>query len=76
MQSCVRVKELNLLQTSLIAKHIEKHKWYRHILTTQDGIANFITEYGGIIKDVFCECCPHHTICSVFLNEISCSGVN
>ena len=47
----------NLLKTEkyIIKKHIDEHKWFKHIKDKEEGIIDFINEYGWLMKEMYCK---------------------
>lgn len=63
-KSCHRIKELLNVEVPVIKKHLEAHKWFRHIPDESKGMIDFIEQYGWIMKDIFCSVCPDKNTCT------------
>ena len=53
-QHCIHVRELLDTEVAIIRKHLNRHKWFRHILDDELGMQDFIKEYGWIMKEMYC----------------------
>ena len=54
IKHCIHVRELLDAEISVIKKHIDRHKWFRHILDDNIGMNDFIKEYGWIMREMYC----------------------
>jgi len=52
IDKCESDKELSKIEFSIIKKHIKDHKWYNHIPTYSAAVADFLSKYGWIIKEL------------------------
>jgi hypothetical protein len=63
---CEHLSEFLSLQKDIIEKHLEKHKWFRHIENENDAAIDFIQNYGWIMRAVFCtHLCPMASGCNL-----------
>jgi hypothetical protein len=54
-------------QKELINRHLDKHKWYRGISEKTEGMLDFISRYGEILREFFCDtACPNSTTCESY----------
>ena len=51
---CDRVKKINTAQIKLIRKHLDQHKWFRHIQDDNTAAMSFIHEYADLMRDSYC----------------------
>lgn len=54
MSQCKHVKDINSAQIRLIRKHLEKHKWYRHLPDDDTAALSFVNEYATLMRDSYC----------------------
>ena len=52
ISKCESDEELSEIEFSIIKKHIKDHKWYNHIPTYSAAVADFLSKYGWIIKEL------------------------
>lgn len=45
---------LEWARQELIKKHLDKHKWYNHILDNQQAKQDFLQKFDWIIKEIIC----------------------
>jgi hypothetical protein len=43
---------LELAIQEIIRRHLDEHKWFRHIADPEEAKRDFINEFGGIIKEM------------------------
>ena len=41
-------------QLDVIQKHLDEHKWFRHIEDKGEAIISFIDDYGWLIRELYC----------------------
>jgi hypothetical protein len=51
---CSKLEDLLKAETNVIKKHIDKHKYFQHIPNYDDGVIDFISKYGFIMKELYC----------------------
>jgi len=66
VESCVKLQNLNRVQFLVISRHLEKHKWFRHIKDKNDALADFLKEFGPIMREIYCETCEESPECSPY----------
>ena len=65
-EGCTRLSKLLAVEVKVIRKHLSDHKWFRHIQNDEDAIANFIQEYGWLMREMYCNCvCESRAECSI-----------
>ena len=52
---CDHLKEFLAVELKLISEHLDKHAWYNKISDHNEALGDFITRYGGIIRELYCE---------------------
>jgi|GEM_PF-780599 len=51
-------------QMEILSRHIAEHKWCRGIADDQAGIADFLKEYGWLVRELYCGfACPKRHNC-------------
>jgi len=53
--TCIDLENLLKDEREVIEGHIDEHKWFHHISNKEDGIKDFIQEYGWIMKEMYCK---------------------
>lgn len=53
-QQCIQLGKFLKLERSIILKHIEDHKWCRHIEDHNMGVADFIDNFGWLMREMYC----------------------
>src|SRR5690606_14174217 len=43
---------LDQVMDEILARHLDAHKWYRHIADTEEAKRDFVNEFGGIIREM------------------------
>jgi len=67
--SCTHLREFLDSQIIVIETHIDRHKWFNHINDRDLAIADFITKYGWLMRDYYCNyICPESSGCMVKKN--------
>jgi hypothetical protein len=66
---CPMLSEFSKVQLKIIQKHLDSHKWLRHIEDKNIAVADFINLYAWLIREVFCESsCELRGCCEVRKN--------
>lgn len=66
---CDHADGLRSLTKQVIKKHLDRHKWFRHIKDKKAAIKDFMKSYEFIIDDMYCEnACPYRKSCSTALD--------
>ena len=58
--SCQRLSEFMKAQLEVVMKHLDEHKYLRHMDDKDEALASFIKDYGWLIREMYCS-----KICSV-----------
>lgn len=65
-ERCDHLIALMQVERSIITKHIDKHKWCRKIPDYNSGVADFIENYGWLMREMFCgHVCEHRQDCKM-----------
>ena len=65
-QHCDHLKEFLGLEKEIILRHIKAHKWFRHIGDYNEGVADFIENYGWLMRDMYCtSICQYRKECVI-----------
>lgn len=65
-KGCAELEKLLESERDIIEKHIDEHKWFRHIADKNEAVMDFINEYGWIMKEMYCKyVCKHKRKCEV-----------
>jgi len=51
---CVHLNELLEIQKNIIQKHLDEHKWFRHIPDEEQAKTDFIDQFGWIMRELYC----------------------
>jgi hypothetical protein len=62
---CLIAKQFNIVQAEVLAKHLDKHKWFRGIKDQMEAELDFVREFAPIERQVVCGVCIHHGNCLV-----------
>jgi len=61
---CRHLRELLESQREIIERHIDRHKWFRHIDDREAAISDFIEKFGWIMREFHCtQVCTDRTEC-------------
>ena len=61
-------------QRDVISKHLDEHKYLRHITDKNEALSSFIEDYGWLMKEMFCtRICERHLTCEIAIH-LSSSG--
>jgi|TARA_Y100000034_G_C6774925_1_gene345939 hypothetical protein len=64
MERCEHLREFLDLEVDVIRRHLDEHKWFRHIISENDGVKDFIESYGWLIREMYCTAiCADRDIC-------------
>ena len=65
-QQCQHLKEFVGMEREVILRHIQNHKWFRNIGDYNEGVADFIDNYGWLMRDMYCTAiCEHRETCKI-----------
>ena len=51
---CKQIRDILDAQIEIIERHIEKHKWFQQIPSTDEAVKDFIEKYGFIMREFYC----------------------
>ncbi|MCU0610615.1 MAG: hypothetical protein MUE60_02365 [Candidatus Eisenbacteria bacterium] len=61
---CRHLRELLESQREIIERHVDRHKWFRHIDSREAAISDFIEKFGWIMREFHCtQVCTDRTEC-------------
>ena len=61
-------------QMEIIKKHLEEHKYLRHMEDKTEALTSFINDYGWLIRELYCtKICALRPTCEIAM-ELSKSG--
>jgi len=61
-------------QRDIISRHLDEHKYLRHIDDKEEAVSTFIEDYGWLIREMYCvNICGKRTTCEI-ANKLSASG--
>ena len=66
MESCQHLDDLLKEQVKIIARHIDKHKWYKGITSQDKAVEDFIDKYAWIMREAYCDLCPTNQACKPY----------
>jgi len=63
---CVQLSVFLQVEREIIEKHIEDHKWFRKIADYNQGVADFIQNYGWLMREMYCShICKERANCAL-----------
>jgi hypothetical protein len=66
MDSCNHLDDILKTEIGLVKRHLERHKWYQHIENSEVATADFIKNYGFIMREMYCSnVCPNRNECEL-----------
>ena len=72
--SCQHLKDFMKAQLEVIGRHLDEHKYLRHMEDKNEALASFINDYGWIIREIYCtHVCELRDSCDI-ATELSRSG--
>jgi hypothetical protein len=72
--NCRRLKAFMTTQMDVVKKHLDEHKYLRHLTDKDEALASFITDYGWLIRELYCtRICEVRDTCET-ATELSGSG--
>jgi hypothetical protein len=71
---CQCLADFMKAQRDIIARHLEEHKYLRHIDDKEKAVGTFIEDYGWLIREMYCvNICNSRTTCEI-AQQLSASG--
>ena len=72
--SCQHLSEFMQTQLEVVRKHLDEHKYLRHIDSKEEALGSFISDYGWLIRELYCtRICELRHSCQIAA-ELSRSG--
>lgn len=63
---CVKLAVLMECQRDVIERHIDEHKWFKHIPDKDRGIMDFIRQYAWLMREMYCGyACEERNKCEI-----------
>jgi hypothetical protein len=73
-EKCDCLADFMKAQRDIISRHLDEHKYLRHINDREEAVGTFIEDYGWLMREMYCtRICNKRDTCSVAL-ELSSSG--
>ena len=73
-EKCDCLADFMKAQRDIISRHLEEHKYLRHIADREEAVSTFIKDYGWLMREMYCtKICSKKDNCPVAL-ELSASG--
>lgn len=70
-EKCNKLRELLECQTDIIKRHLDRHKWFNEISGENEGVADFITKYGWLMRELYCGySCQSRDNCNLKMKEV------
>ena len=64
--SCQHLSEFMKTQVEIMKKHLDEHKYLRHIEDKEEAMASFITDYGWLMREMYCtKICNKKSECDI-----------
>jgi hypothetical protein len=74
MNKCQHLAEFMKTQVEIVHKHLDEHKYLRKMTDKDEALASFISDYGWLIRELYCtRICKLHDGCEIAA-ELSSSG--
>ena len=72
--SCICLSDFMKTQIDVVKKHLDEHKYLRHIEDRNEALNSFIHDYGWLIRELYCtRICEKRFECKIS-SELSSSG--
>jgi hypothetical protein len=53
-------------EKEVIQRHLEEHKWLRHLEDKNEAVSSFIEDYGWLVRELYCsKICEQRKNCSI-----------
>lgn len=74
MNTCQYLAEFMRTQMDVIHKHLDEHIYLRKLETKDEALTSFISDYGWLIREMYCtRICEQRNTCTIS-TELSSSG--
>ena len=61
---CKHLRELADSQLAIIERHVDRHKWFRHIENREEAMLDFVEKFGWIMREFHCtQVCTDRSEC-------------
>jgi hypothetical protein len=71
---CECLKDFLKMETDVIQKHLEEHKWLRHLEDKNEAVSSFVADYGWLVRELYCtRICDKRADCKI-AEELSKDG--
>ncbi len=60
---CPELRRLLEVEVAIMRKHLDRHKWFRHLADDNEASLHFVHEYGWLMKEIYCACCKLSETC-------------
>lgn len=73
-KKCKHLSAFMRTQLDVVRKHLDEHKYLRKISSRDEALNSFISDYGWLIRELYCtRICEHRAECEIS-TELSSSG--
>ena len=63
-----------IAQREIIERHLDEHKYLRHIDDKDEAIFSFVNDFGWLMREMYCtKICKKHNECKI-AQQLSASG--
>jgi len=67
MEHCTHLKEYLEEQKKIMARHLDKHKYYQHIADPTSALQDFIDKYAWVMREMYCDkICAENKSCMAY----------
>ena len=71
---CQCLSDFMRAQREIISRHLDEHKYLRHIIDREEAVGTFVEDYGWLIRELYCtKICSKRDGCKI-ANQLSASG--
>ncbi len=64
--ACQCLKDFLKTEKDVIQKHLEEHKWLRHLEDKNEAVSSFVADYGWLIRELYCsKICESRASCEI-----------
>lgn len=73
-KQCKQLSRFVKTQLEIVKKHLDEHRFLRHIEDKNEALKSFIEDYGWLIREIYCaEVCEDREECEI-ADEMKMSG--
>jgi hypothetical protein len=74
VEKCDCLADFMKAQRDIISRHLDEHRYLRHIDDKEQAVSTFVEDYGFLIREMYCTgICSKRTECQI-ANQLSASG--